>query len=55
MKGDTGLKHIYPFVHYECKSKQLKSNAHKRPLQYFFSTSGMLLACSRLGDLGFPF
>ena len=35
MKGDTGLKHFYPLVHYECKSKHLKGNAHKRPLRYF--------------------
>ena len=55
MKADTGLKHFHPLIHYECKSKRLKGDAHKRPLRYFFSTSGLLLAGSRLGDLGFPF
>lgn len=35
MKADTGLKHFHPLVHYEGKSKHLKGNAHKRPLQSF--------------------
>lgn len=35
MKADTGLKHFRPLVHYECKSKHLKGNAHKRPLRSY--------------------
>ena len=30
-ESNTGLKHFYPLVHYECKSKHLKGNAYKRP------------------------
>ena len=35
MKADTGLKHFHPLIHYECKSKHLKDDAHKRPLRSF--------------------
>ena len=35
MKGNTGLKTSTPLVHYECKSKHLKGDAHKRPLRSF--------------------
>jgi len=45
MKADTGLKHFRPLVHYECKSKHLKGNAHKRPLR---SYSFLPVACCLL-------
>ena len=56
MKGDTGLKHFYPLVHYECKSKHLKGNAHKRPPGAFSFLP--VVCCLLVADWeiwGFPF